>query len=277
MNIISEIDKWMSLRNSLKGQVGFVPTMGALHSGHAELIKRSLQENDFCVVSIFVNPTQFNDSADFKNYPESHSNDIELCEELGVHVVLLPSYDLLYVDSYRYRINEYDFSKELCGSHREDHFTGVLTVVMKLLNLVRPHRAYFGEKDYQQLLIIGSLVKNLLLPIEVVSTPTIREDSGLAMSSRNTYLSKSEFRQAPKLYKCIKETIKMIRNGDKDYEQLEKEANIFLEQAGFKVEYYSICDSKTLAPAGDDDAIVLVAAWLGKTRLIDNARVHTYD
>ena len=97
------------------------------------------------------------------------------------------------------------------------------------------------------------------------------------MSSRNTYLSKSEFRQAPKLYKCIKETIKMIRNGDKDYEQLEKEANIFLEQAGFKVEYYSICDSKTLAPAGDDDAIVLVAAWLGKTRLIDNARVHTYD
>ena len=257
-----------------------MPTMGNLHKGHLSLVEKAKKISDYVVVTIFVNPTQFVEGEDFANYPRTLDSDINLLSELDVDLLFVPEVIELYPtndNTPTIEISNPELESIHCGKYRPGHFKGVATIVSKLFSIVQPNIALFGEKDYQQLLIIRSLVKNLLLPIEVVSAPTIREDSGLAMSSRNTYLSKSEFRQAPKLYKCIKETIKMIRNGDKDYEQLEKEANIFLEQAGFKVEYYSICDSKTLAPAGDDDAIVLVAAWLGKTRLIDNARVHTYD
>tara|TARA_B100000686_G_scaffold345211_1_gene429355 strand:+ start:436 stop:1221 length:786 start_codon:yes stop_codon:yes gene_type:complete len=255
MNIISEIDKWMSLRNSLKGQVGFVPTMGALHSGHAELIKRSLQENDFCVVSIFVNPTQFNDSADFKNYPESHSNDIELCEELGVHVVLLPSYDLLYVDSYRYRINEYDFSKELCGSHREDHFTGVLTVVMKLLNLVRPHRAYFGEKDYQQYLLVKDMCAAFFMDVSIIACPTVRDRDGLAKSSRNRLLDHKSRQVAAHIYETIASPSTDI------------EVQSTLENLGMEVDYVVTKDKRRFVA-------VTVKSGDSHVRLIDNTPIN---
>ena len=257
--------------------LAIVPTMGAIHEAHEALVVEAKKNANIVLATIFVNPMQFGENEDLDKYPRSEEEDIKRLEEKGCDIVYIPENKTMYPDGFDLTINVPKLSSVLCGKERKNHFQGVATVVAKLLLQSGADYAIFGEKDYQQLLIIRSLVKNLLLPIEVVSAPTIREDSGLAMSSRNTYLSKSEFRQAPKLYKCIKETIKMIRNGDKDYEQLEKEANIFLEQAGFKVEYYSICDSKTLAPAGDDDAIVLVAAWLGKTRLIDNARVHTYD
>ena len=277
---IVHLESLLSDVRSVKKKISLVPTMGNLHKGHLSLVEKAKKISDYVVVTIFVNPTQFVEGEDFANYPRTLDSDINLLSELDVDLLFVPEVIELYPTNDNTPIIEIS-NPELesihCGKYRPGHFKGVATIVSKLFSIVQPNIALFGEKDYQQLLIIRSLVKNLLLPIEVVSAPTIREDSGLAMSSRNTYLSKSEFRQAPKLYKCIKETIKMIRNGDKDYEQLEKEANIFLEQAGFKVEYYSICDSKTLAPAGDDDAIVLVAAWLGKTRLIDNARVHTYD
>ena len=277
---IVQLESLLSDVRSVKKKISLVPTMGNLHKGHLSLVEKAKKISDYVVVTIFVNPTQFVEGEDFANYPRTLDSDINLLSELDVDLLFVPEVIELYPtndNTPTIEISNPELESIHCGKYRPGHFKGVATIVSKLFSIVQPNIALFGEKDYQQLLIIRSLVKNLLLPIEVVSAPTIREDSGLAMSSRNTYLSKSEFRQAPKLYKCIKETIKMIRNGDKDYEQLEKEANIFLEQAGFKVEYYSICDSKTLAPAGDDDAIVLVAAWLGKTRLIDNARVHTYD
>ena len=277
---IVHLESLLSDVRSVKKKISLVPTMGNLHKGHLSLVEKAKKISDYVVVTIFVNPTQFVEGEDFANYPRTLDSDINLLSELDVDLLFVPEVIELYPtndNTPTIEISNSELESIHCGKYRPGHFKGVATIVSKLFSIVQPNIALFGEKDYQQLLIIRSLVKNLLLPIEVVSTPTIREDSGLAMSSRNTYLSKSEFRQAPKLYKCIKETIKMIRNGDKDYEQLEKEANIFLEQVGFKVEYYSICDSKTLAPAGDDDAIVLVAAWLGKTRLIDNARVHTYD
>ncbi len=277
---IVHLESLLSDVRSVKKKISLVPTMGNLHKGHLSLVEKAKKISDYVVVTIFVNPTQFVEGEDFANYPRTLDSDINLLSELDVDLLFVPEVIELYPtndNTPTIEISNPELESIHCGKYRPGHFKGVATIVSKLFSIVQPNIALFGEKDYQQLLIIRSLVKNLLLPIEVVSAPTIREDSGLAMSSRNTYLSKSEFRQAPKLYKCIKETIKMIRNGDKDYEQLEKEANIFLEQAGFKVEYYSICDSKTLAPAGDDDAIVLVAAWLGKTRLIDNARVHTYD
>ncbi len=277
---IVHLESLLSDVRSVKKKISLVPTMGNLHKGHLSLVEKAKKISDYVVVTIFVNPTQFVEGEDFANYPRTLNSDVNLLSELDVDLLFVPEVIELYPtndNTPTIEISNPELESIHCGKYRPGHFKGVATIVSKLFSIVQPNIALFGEKDYQQLLIIRSLVKNLLLPIEVVSAPTIREDSGLAMSSRNTYLSKSEFRQAPKLYKCIKETIKMIRNGDKDYEQLEKEANIFLEQAGFKVEYYSICDSKTLAPAGDDDAIVLVAAWLGKTRLIDNARVHTYD
>jgi pantoate--beta-alanine ligase len=277
---IVHLESLLSDVRSVKKKISLVPTMGNLHKGHLSLVEKAKKISDYVVVTIFVNPTQFVEGEDFANYPRTLDSDINLLSELDVDLLFVPEVIELYPtndNTPTIEISNPELESIHCGKYRPGHFKGVANIVSKLFSIVQPNIALFGEKDYQQLLIIRSLVKNLLLPIEVVSAPTIREDSGLAMSSRNTYLSKSEFRQAPKLYKCIKETIKMIRNGDKDYEQLEKEANIFLEQAGFKVEYYSICDSKTLAPAGDDDAIVLVAAWLGKTRLIDNARVHTYD
>ena len=277
---IVHLESLLSDVRSVKKKISLVPTMGNLHKGHLSLVEKAKKISDYVVVTIFVNPTQFVEGEDFANYPRTLDSDINLLSELDVDLLFVPEVIELYPtndNTPTIEISNPELESIHCGKYRPGHFKGVATIVSKLFSIVQPNIALFGEKDYQQLLIIRSLVKNLLLPIEVVSAPTIRENSGLAMSSRNTYLSKSEFRQAPKLYKCIKETIKMIRNGDKDYEQLEKEANIFLEQAGFKVEYYSICDSKTLAPAGDDDAIVLVAAWLGKTRLIDNARVHTYD
>ena len=277
---IVHLESLLSDVRSVKKKISLVPTMGNLHKGHLSLVEKAKKISDYVVVTIFVNPTQFVEGEDFANYPRTLDSDINLLSELDVDLLFVPEVIELYPtndNTPTIEISNPELESIHCGKYRPGHFKGVATIVSKLFSIVQPNIALFGEKDYQQLLIIRSLVKNLLLPIEVVSAPTIREDSGLAMSSRNTYLSKSEFRQAPKLYKCIKETIKMIRNGDKDYEQLEKEANIFLEQAGFKVEYYSICESKTLAPAGDDDAIVLVAAWLGKTRLIDNARVHTYD
>ena len=255
MKIIREIEGWMTLRNSLKGKVGFVPTMGALHSGHAELIKRSLQENDFCVVSIFVNPTQFNDSADFKNYPESYSSDIELCKELGVHAMFLPSYKELYIDNYRYRINEYDFSKELCGSHREDHFTGVLTVVMKLLNLVAPNRAYFGEKDYQQYLLVKDMCAAFFMDVSIIACPTVRDEDGLAKSSRNRLLDRKSRRVAAYIYEAIASP------------STDKEVQIKLEKLGMEVDY-------VVTKNGRRFVAVTIESGDSRVRLIDNTSIH---
>jgi pantoate--beta-alanine ligase len=177
------------LATSKAASLGFVPTMGALHAGHAALVKRARAENEEIVVSIFVNPTQFNDPKDLEKYPRTREADLALLEKSGATIVWFPRYEELYADDYRYKIEETSFSRELCGRSRPGHFAGMLTVVMKLLQIVRPTRAYFGEKDYQQLELIKGMVKTFFLRTEIVPCPTERDAQGLALSSRNTRLS----------------------------------------------------------------------------------------
>ena len=263
----------------LKKKISLVPTMGNIHEGHLSLIKNAQKQSDYVVVSIFVNPTQFVAGEDFNEYPRTLNSDIELISKLNVNLVFIPEAIELYPMNNKIstEVSIPELESIYCGKHRPGHFRGVAMIVSKLFNIVQPDIAIFGEKDYQQLLIIRSLVKNLFLPIEIISLPTVREASGLAMSSRNNYLTEPERQKAPMLYECIKTTVNLIINGAKDYEKLEREAKLFLEKAGFKIEYYNICDSETLGPVQGKILVVLAAAWLGKTRLIDNATVHTYD
>ena len=263
----------------LKKKISLVPTMGNIHEGHLSLIKNAQKLSDYVVVSIFVNPTQFVAGEDFNEYPRTLDSDIELISKLNVNLVFIPEAIELYPMNNKIstEVSIPELESIYCGEHRSGHFRGVATIVSKLFNIVQPDIAIFGEKDYQQLLIIRSLVKNLFLPIEIIGLPTVREASGLAMSSRNNYLTEPERQKAPMLYECIKTTVNSITNGVKDYEKLEKEAKLFLQEAGFKIEYYNICDSETLGPVQGKTLVVLAAVWLGKTRLIDNATAHTYD
>ena len=263
----------------LKKKISLVPTMGNIHEGHLSLIKNAQKQSDYVVVSIFVNPTQFVAGEDFNEYPRTLDSDIELISKLNVNLVFIPEAIELYPMNNKIstEVSIPELESIYCGKHRPGHFRGVATIVSKLFNIVQPDIAIFGEKDYQQLLIIRSLVKNLFLPIEIIGLPTVREASGLAMSSRNNYLTEPERQKAPMLYECIKTTVNLIINGAKDYEKLEREAKLFLEKAGFKIEYYNICDSETLGPVQGKTLVVLAAVWLGKTRLIDNVTAHTYD
>ena len=262
-----------------KKKISLVPTMGNLHEGHLSLIKYAQNISDYTVVSIFVNPTQFVAGEDFDEYPRTLDSDIESISKLNVDLVFVPDTEEIYPvnDQASIEVPVSELESIHCGKYRPGHFRGVATVVSKLFDMVKPDIAIFGEKDYQQLLIIRSLVKSLFLPIEIIGLPTVREKSGLAMSSRNNYLSQSDRQRAPMLQECIKTTIKSIKNGVIDYVYLEKEAKFFLEKAGFKIDYYSICDLDTLRAPINENLVILAAVWLGKTRLIDNARVHTYD
>ena len=262
-----------------KKKISLVPTMGNLHEGHLSLIKYAQNISDYTVVSIFVNPTQFVAGEDFDEYPRTLDSDIESISKLNVDLVFMPDTEEIYPvnDQASIEVPVSELESIHCGKYRPGHFRGVATVVSKLFDMVKPDIAIFGEKDYQQLLIIRSLVKSLFLPIEIIGLPTVREKSGLAMSSRNNYLSQSDRQRAPMLHECIKTTIKSIKNGAIDYVYLEKEAKFFLEKAGFKIDYYSICDLDTLGAPINENLVILAAVWLGETRLIDNARVHTYD
>ena len=283
--MIKKIETITDLRSELseirksKKKISLVPTMGNLHEGHLSLIKYAQNISDYTVVSIFVNPTQFVAGEDFDEYPRTLDSDIESISKLNVDLVFVPDTEEIYPvnDQASIEVPVSELESIHCGKYRPGHFRGVATVVSKLFDMVKPDIAIFGEKDYQQLLIIRSLVKSLFLPIEIIGLPTVREKSGLAMSSRNNYLSQSDRQRAPMLHECIKTTIKSIKNGVIDYVYLEKEAKFFLEKAGFKIDYYSICDLDTLRAPINENLVILAAVWLGKTRLIDNARVHTYD
>jgi len=247
MKIIKFIQQFQTERNLLKGSVGFVPTMGALHSGHLSLIQQSLAENDNTVVSIFVNPTQFDNNNDLNNYPNLIESDVQQLQSLGVDCVLLPDFEQMYPDDYHYKVLENELSKKFCGAHRNGHFDGVLTIVMKLFNIVQPTKAYFGEKDFQQLTLIKQMVSAFFMPIEIIAGQTVRELDGLAMSSRNLNLSAEERMIAPKLYQTISsgKTLKQMTS--------------ILESYGFTVDYLEILNDR-----------LLVAAYLGDVRLIDN-------
>jgi len=251
MKVLSSIAQWQAYRETLlAGSIGFVPTMGALHSGHLALVEASRKNNDYTIVSIFVNPEQFDDKQDFEAYPTHYQADLEQLEKAGVDAVLMPDAAQVYADNYRFKVSESKFSQHLCGAHRPGHFDGVLTVVMRLLNLVRPDNAYFGEKDYQQLQLIRDMVAAFFMPINIVACVTVREADGLAMSSRNQRLNKKERDQAPSLYA----TLKTSRSA--------AEARDALVRLGFEVDYVEDIKNRRLA-----------AVRLGNTRLIDNVPI----
>jgi len=257
MRILETVADYREWRKSLPANqtVGFVPTMGALHDGHASLLRASKKENAHTVLSIFVNPTQFNQKEDFDKYPKTWEQDLTIAKASGVDAIFSPKNPSeLYPDDYKYKITEKEFSNELCGEFRPGHFDGVLSVVMKLFQIVKPTRAYFGEKDFQQLSLIRGMVDAYFLDLEVVPCPTVREPSGLAMSSRNLRLTPEEKELAPKLYQVMTSA-----------ESLD-DAKSTLNKLGFEVEY--LVDKKT--PFGMRR---FVAAWLGKVRLIDNVKL----
>jgi pantoate--beta-alanine ligase len=267
-----------SIRNSGK-RIALVPTMGNLHEGHLSLVKQAQEIADYIVVTIFVNPTQFVAGEDFDNYPRTLDEDLGFLEELDVDLVFVPDINEIYTSNLEVtaEVTVPELDSIYCGEYRPGHFKGVATIVTKLFNIVQPDVAIFGEKDYQQLLVIRALVNNLNLPIEIVGSATIREEDGLAMSSRNKYLTESERERAPLIYECLSNISEEIRNGSKNFEKLEKKAIKALEKAGFKPEYLKICDAMTLKSPKNQKLVVIVAAWLGKARLIDNVAVQTYD
>ncbi|MBI3441101.1 MAG: pantoate--beta-alanine ligase [Proteobacteria bacterium] len=247
MNVITDLQQWREIRKSLKGSVGFVPTMGNLHEGHTSLCARARKENDIVIASIFVNPTQFNQAADFEQYQRTLGADCALLKKIGIDYVFSPSPNAIYPDSYEVQVSETRLSQELEGEFRPGHFTGMLTVVLKLLNLTQPHRAYFGEKDFQQLMLVKKMIEALFLPVEIIACETVRAKNGTALSSRNTRLNTLQLEKAALLSELLV--------SDCSDDAVKKQ----LEQQGFKVEYVATKWGRRLA-----------AVWLDKVRLIDN-------
>jgi pantoate--beta-alanine ligase len=245
------IPDWLSRRRALAGRsIGFVPTMGALHSGHASLVERCRRENEIVVASLFVNPSQFNDPRDLDRYPRTLDKDMELLESLGTDDLLIPGPSELYPNGYRFRVEPDSSVLVMEGAHRPGFLQGMLTVVLKLLNLVRADRAYFGEKDYQQLIVVTEMAQEFFVPTQIIPCPTIREESGLAMSSRNMLLSPEARDKAAWLFRALTTT------------DSPAEARTMLDEQGFAVEYVEEHWSRRLA-----------AASLNGVRLIDNVPI----
>jgi len=259
-------------RTAAGKRIAFVPTMGALHSGHLSLIEQGRELADEVLVSIFVNPKQFGPNEDFAKYPRMLDADVKKAHEAGAALIYAPSVEDLYPEGFATSINAGPLSTILDGAFRPGHFDGVATVVTKLLLRIMPHVAIFGEKDYQQLCIIRRVAEDLDLPVEIIGAPIIREADGLAMSSRNAYLTPQERTAAPRLYEILSQLAKAIASRSVPLKSGIEQASAALAKSGFKVDYLELRESETLAPldAFAPPARLLVAAWLGKTRLIDN-------
>jgi pantoate--beta-alanine ligase len=271
MVVARSIEAFQEARKALKGSVGFVPTMGALHRGHVTLIKRATEENEHTVVSVFVNPTQFLEGEDLDSYPRKEEADLEICRRLGVDIVFMPTIDAMYHED-ELRISApavRGFILE--GANRPGHFDGVLQVVMKLLNLVAPERAYFGKKDAQQLALVTQMVRDYFMPVEIVPCEIVRDERGLALSSRNAYLSAEEKERALCLSRALKKASKAISAGERDVSRIEAIMRETLEPAD-RIEYAVALrrDFKRIDTVEIGNSILLVAAWVGRTRLIDN-------
>jgi len=254
-------------------RISFVPTMGNLHEGHLSLMRTAKPLADVLVISIFVNPLQFEPGSDFDAYPRTFQEDLEKCEPVGVDIVFAPVESDLYPEGFQTTVEVKEVSKGLCGDFRPGHFKGVATVVLKLFNIVKPHVAVFGEKDYQQLCVIRRMVKDLNLDIEIVGHPTVREADGLAMSSRNQYLSPDERNRAALLYKFLQEAKALFDKGERRAQRLTAMVqNGLARDPRISVEYVSIRDRDTLKPLDtlDRPAVMALAVHIGKTRLIDN-------
>lgn len=274
MKIIKTIDELRAnlKKSKIEGKsIGLVPTMGYLHEGHASLIRKARSENDIVVVSDFVNPIQFGPNEDLLTYPRDLEADSKICEEIGVDYIFAPEASEMYQDR-KVFVDIEDMSDHLCGAKRPGHFRGVLTVCSKLFNISGADRAYFGQKDAQQVAIIKKLVSDLNIPIEIIPCPIVREEDGLALSSRNTYLSSEDRKAALCLSKAIFAGEKLAKEGGSVEEVIGKMREIIDSEELSKIDYISVVDLKTMEDASDfdGDRLVAIAVYIGKTRLIDN-------
>jgi pantoate--beta-alanine ligase len=248
MQVIKSVNKLQEIRKNIQGNIGFVPTMGNLHLGHVSLIKQSLQENEVTIISIFINQTQFDKKEDFLNYPVTIKDDIALLENLGVNYLFMPEYQEMYLDDYQFQIaNNYQYSHVMEGKFRKNHFVGMLTIVMKLLLLIKANRAYFGEKDFQQLQLVKEMVGAFFIDTQIIACETIRDKNGLALSSRNNRLTEMQLNQAAIFPNLLR--------SDKNNEEVMEE----LKKSGFMVDYVEIYDNRRFG-----------AVKIGNVRLIDN-------
>lgn len=271
-NLWTNLQPWRAQGES----IGLVPTMGNLHHGHLRLVSQIREQTDRVVVSIYVNPTQFAPGEDFKDYPRTLPRDLEKLEHVGADLVFVPTDRVLYpvgLDSAIRVPAPADLANQLCGISRRGHFDGVTTVVSRLFNLIQPNVAIFGEKDYQQLLIIERLVTDMGYPIDILGCPTVREDDGLALSSRNQYLNPQQRRQASAIYSALHEAATLLRQDPQNLAMLEQQGMARLESAGLQPEYFAIRDAASLQAPNDSRGQrirILAAAQMGRTRLIDN-------
>ena len=255
--------------------VGLVPTMGALHAGHLSLIRAARQREGWVGVSIFVNPTQFGPQEDLASYPRTLEADAARCEQAGVDLVFAPMAEEMYPEGFATTVHVAGLTERLCGQFRPGHFDGVTTVVGKLLGIFRPDRAYFGEKDYQQLVVVQRMAADLNLPVEIVGCPTVREADGLALSSRNRCLTPQQRAVAPRLREALLAGAEVLRGGGSGEEAQARASEVLAGEPQFRVQYVEVVDPQTLEPSpGRGLPVVLAAAaYLGDTRLIDNLRV----
>ncbi|WOG27587.1 pantoate--beta-alanine ligase [Endozoicomonas sp. 8E] len=278
LHTIAEIQTGVAACRAEGKTVAFVPTMGNLHGGHLTLVEKAQELCDVVVVSIYVNPLQFGPNEDYDSYPRTMEQDQQLLIEQGVDLLYTAQTAEIYPEGSEHHthVSVEELDGMHCGKSRPGFFTGIATVVSKLFNIVRPDVAVFGEKDFQQLAIIRKMAKDMCIPVEIVGAPIAREDTGLAMSSRNGYLTPEEREEiAPTLYRCLQAARKAILAGECDYDLLRRDAFAKMAQAGFKPDYFNISSTTTLLPAGPDDQnlVILAAAYLGKARLIDNITI----
>ena len=269
VNELREVTKSWRMNDN---RIAFVPTMGNLHAGHLKLVEEAKKNADKVVVSIFVNPTQFGIGEDYETYPRTEIEDKDKLNAVRVDLLFLPSVPEMYGLDAKTVVSVSDLSGLHCGASRVGHFEGVATVVCKLFNMVQPDMAFFGEKDFQQLTVIRTMVRDLNFPVAIHSVATVREADGLAMSSRNVYLTSEQRRVAPLLYQALCQAREAVLSTDQDIAEIERQAKRFLQKAGFQPEYFSVCRAGDLKSAahGDSELVLLAAARLGKTRLIDN-------
>ena len=271
----------ISSSQKLAQKLGFVPTLGALHEGHLSLVRMARKKCDRVVVSIFVNPLQFGPGEDFEKYPRPLENDLKLLEQVGVDAVFAPEIKSFYSDNHSTFVVEEKLSQGLCGAHRPGHFRGVTTVVLKLLNLIQPQIAFFGQKDAQQVAVVKKMVHDLLVPVEIAVGPTIREPDGLALSSRNAYLKPELRKKASKIFEGLQEALNLWNSGENSAKKIALAfQKTLLGDPDFQIQYCEVVDPEDLHPlefiTSEKDALIAVAVYLGSTRLVDNLLVSVY-
>jgi len=270
---VKEMKEFSSRSRQAGKRIAFVPTMGYFHEGHLNLMREARKRGDLLIISLFVNPTQFGPSEDFKSYPRDFERDRKMAEGVGVNILFAPEASEMYPQNHQTIVHVEKMTQNLCGRSRPTHFQGVTTVVLMLFEIVMPHVAIFGEKDYQQLVSIRQMVRDLHMSVEVLGMPTVREADGLAMSSRNTYLRPDERKAALSLYRSLQKAKEILQKGERKADRILGEINgILRSEPLVRIDYVQICDAHTLQDVDriEGDVVVALAAYLGKTRLIDN-------